>query len=192
MKKVIFILAIAVAFIAGCSDNGAKAQERTVNITVPSGDTYYNYTGSAADTLKPTTQDTIDVIFWFRVDGYVQKVAVKTRFDVISGADTTVSTTVSGKEFYDHATWTDVIAASTSNAVTANNTIQVLTVDPYITEAQYVTGRVTAGDTVNVAHNLTPFDVSYRYYKVRYIIQGNDSVGTGILIDDIEIKLYID
>ena len=53
-----------------------------------------------------------------------------------------------------------------------------------------MTGRVTAGDTVNVAHNFTPFDKSYRYYRVRYIIKGDDSVGTGILIDDIEIKLY--
>jgi hypothetical protein len=49
---------------------------------------------------------------------------------------------------------------------------------------------VTAGDTVNVAHNHTPFDQTYRYYRIRYILQGNDSVGTGIKIDEVEFKLY--
>ena len=188
MKKLFLFL--FVALIAFACDNGAMAQERTVNITVPSGNTYHLYTGTASDVLIPTTTDTIDLIFWFRVDEYVQKVAVKTRFDMRTTADTTVATTVSGKEFADHTTYVDVIASSVSSAVTANNTVQVLVSDPYTVEAQYVTGRVTLGDTVNVAHNNTPFDQTYRYYRVRYILQGNDSVGTGIKIDEVEFKLY--
>ena len=192
MKKLIFVLGLLAFFAIACNPHQASAQERTVNITVAPGNTYYNYTGSAADTLKATTQDTIDVVFFFRIDQYVQKIAVKTRFDVIAGADTTVSVSVFGKEFYDDATYVEVIAAATSSAVTANNTIQVLTSDPYTVEANYVTGRVQAGDTINVSHNLTPFDKSYRYYRVRYIIKGDDSVGTGILIDDIEFKIYTD
>lgn len=192
MRKLIFIFGILAMITFACNPKGAGAQERTVNITVPNGYTYYNYTGSAADTLKPTNQDTIDVIFWFKVERYVQKIAVKTRFDIIAGADTTVAVTLSGKEFADHSTYTDVITSTVSSAVTANNTVQVLVSDPYLIEAQYVTEHVTGGDTVNVAHNITPFDKSYRYYRLRYILQGNDHVGTGILIDDIEIKLYTD
>lgn len=185
MKKLILFLSL-IAFAVACNPSGAKAQERTVNIDVPEGHTYYNYTGSAADTLTATNQDTIDVIFRFRVDEYVLKVAVKTRYDIIVGADTTVALTVAGKEFSDHTTYTDVIASSTSSAVTANNTIQVIVSDPYTVEAAYTFGA----DSVTAAHNHTPFDKSYRYYRLRYIIKGNDAVGTGILIDDIEIKLY--
>lgn len=185
MKKLIFLFALVALFL------GATAQERTVNLnTAKPGDTYVSYTGTASDVLIPTTCDTIDVIFWMRYDGYVKKVAVKTRFDMRTTADTTVSVSVFGKEFYDDGTYVEVIAAATSSAVTANNTIQVLTSDPYTVEAQYVTGRITAGDTVNVAHNHTPFDKSYRYYRVRYILSGNDSVGTGVKIDEIELKLY--
>lgn len=186
MKKIFLFLGFVLFAI------GLMAQERTVNVTVPSGNTYYKYSGTAADTLKATTQDTIDVVFWFRVDEYIEKVAVKARFDVISGADTTVALTVSGKEFSDHTTYTDVIASTTSSAVTANNTVLVVTSDPYTVEAQYVTGRVTAGDTINVAHSHTPFDKSYRYYRCRFILQGDDSVGTGIKLDEVEIKLYTD
>ena len=175
-----------VALIAFACDNGAMAQERTVNITVPSGNTYHVYTGTASDVLIPTTCDTIDLIFWFRVDEYVQKVAVKTRFDMRTTADTTVATTVSGKEFADHATYVDVIASSVSSAVTANNTVQVLVSDPYTVEAAYTFGA----DSITAAHNHTPFDQTYRYYRIRYILQGNDSVGTGIKIDEVEFKLY--
>lgn len=169
----------------------AMAQERTVNLTLTTGNYYYKYTGVAADTLKPTNQDTIDVVFYYTSPQYVKKVSVKTRFDIIAGADTTVSTSVYGKEFSDDATYVSVIGASTSSAVTANNTVQILTCDPYLTEAQYITGRITGGDTVNVAHAITPFDFSYRYFRVRYILQGNDAVGTGIKIDEIEFRIYI-
>lgn len=189
MKKLFLFL--AVALIAFVCDNGAMAQERTVNINVPPGYTYYNYTGSAADTLTATNQDTIDVIFWFRIDEYVEKVAVKTRYDLIVGADTTVALTVAGKEFSDHTTYVDVVASALSSAVSTNNIIQVSVSDPYIVEASYMTD-VGANDSTNVQHNHTPFDKTYRYYRLRYILQGDDAVGTGVLIDDIEIKLYTD
>ena len=193
MKKLfLFFGLLALVAMIACTPKGANAQERTVNITVPLGYTYYKYTGVAADTLKPTNQDTIDFVFAVQLHEYIEKVALKTRFDIIVGADTTVATTVAGKEFSDHTTYTDVIASTVSSAVTANNTVQVLVSDPYTVEAQYVTGRITGGDTVDVAHNHTPFDKSYRYYRVRYILQGNDAVGTGVKIDEIELKLYTD
>jgi len=184
MKKLFVLFALFALIIS------ASAQERTVNITVPAGDTYYKYTGTTSDVLIPTTTDTIDLVFWFRVDDYIEKVAVKSRFDMRTTADTTVAITVMGKEFSDDATYVDVIASSLSGAVTANNTVAIDVSDPYDVESQYVTGRVTGGDTVNVAHNITPFDKSYRYYKVRYILQGNDATGTGVNIDEVEIKLY--
>jgi len=188
MKKIILFLSlITLAFACG---NPSKAQERTISKTMPTGTYYYKYTGVAADTLKATNQDTIDFVITYQSPEYIQKIAVKTRFDIIAGADTTVSTSVYGKEFSDDATYVSVIGATTSSAVTANNTVQILTCDPYTLEAGYVTGRVAAGDTTNVAHNHTPFDFSYRVFRIRYILQGNDSVGTGIKIDEIEFKVY--
>lgn len=189
MKKLILFLAL-VAIAIACTPSGATAQERTVNVTVPPGNTYHVYTGTTSDVLIPTTTDTIDVIFWFRVDEYVTKVAVKARYDMRVLADTTVALTVAGKEFYDHTTYTDVIASTVSSAVTSNNVIQVVTLDPYTVEAGYVTGRIALGDTTNVQHNHTPFDISYRYYRCRFILQGNDATGTGVKLDELEIKLY--
>jgi len=155
MKKLFVLFALFALIIS------ASAQEITRNITVPEGNTYHKYTGTSTDVLIPTTADTIDLIFWFRVDEYIEKVAVKTRYDMRTTADTTVALTVAGKEFYDHATYVDVIGSAVSSAVTTNNVIQVLTSDPYIVEAAYFTD-VGANDSTNTAHNHTPFDQSYR------------------------------
>jgi len=186
MKKLILFLTLVVIAFA-CNPQETSAQERTISKTLPTGVYYYKYTGVAADTLKATNQDTIDVVFYYMSPQYVTKIAVKTRFDIIVGADTTVSTSVFGKEFSDDATYVSVIGASTSSAVTANNTVQVLVSDPYITEAAYTFGA----DSITAAHTHTPFDFTYRYYRVRYILQGNDAVGTGIKIDEIEFRIYI-
>lgn len=176
-------------------------------------ETYHYYGGSSADTLIATNQDTLDIVVKYMGGGYIRKVAVKSRFDVIAGADTTVSVSVFGKEFEDDATWVEVIAATNTSAVTANNTVQILTSDWTETVAQYTstiaahnmvadttgfqnypadTIAVAAQTITNAAQTLTPLDKSYRYFRVRYIINGDDSVGTGILLDDFEFKVYTD
>jgi hypothetical protein len=184
MKKLIFVLALMFAFAI------SEAQERTVTRTLPSGTYYDKYTGGASDVLIPTTRDTIDYIFVYQSSDYVTKIAVKVRFDMRTTADTTVLTSLFGKEFSDDGTYVEIVASSASSAVTANNVVDILVSDPYVLEAQYITGRVTGGDTVNVAHNHTPFDKSYRYYRLRLILAGNDSVGTGVNVDEIEFKIY--
>lgn len=186
MKKIFFLLAIVLLAVQG------MAQERTVNLTIPNEGTYINYTGAVADTLIATNQDTIDVVVRYNGPGYVRKIAVKSRFDVIAGADTTVSVSVFGKEFSDDATYVEIIAAANSSAVTANNVVQILTSDwAEVTGA--TANTVNADSTITVAaQTATPLDKSYRYFRVRYIINGNDSVGTGILLDDFEFKVYTD
>lgn len=190
MKKLLFILGMFISLLA-------FSQERTIsNKVLNSGETYLKYTGVAADTLKATNQDTIDLIITNYNAGYVEKIAVKSRFDIIVGADTTVAVSVFGKEFDDDATWVEVIASTLTSAVTANNVVQVLSNDPYTTNAGYVgiikqhNSQLTT-DTLTVpAHVYTPFDKSYRYYRIRYIIKGNDSIGTGIKLDEVEFKIY--
>lgn len=173
-----------------------NAQERTVNLELKVGETYKKYTGTTSDILIPTTTDTIDVVIAYQSTGYVKKIAVKTRFDKRTTADTTVSVSVFGKEFSDDDTYVQVIAAATSSAVTTDNVIQVLVSDPYETNAGYV-GIIRQHnsqlntDTLTVpSHVITEFDKSYRYYRIRYILSGDDSVGTGIKIDEIEFKIY--
>lgn len=182
MKKVFLFFALLLSV-------SLFAQERTVTITADPGNTYLKYTGTSSDVLIPTTRDTIDFWFYFRVDQYVEKIAVKLRYDMRTTADTTVSTSVFGKEFYDDGTPVSIIAATVSSAVTANNVVQVLAQDPYIVEAAYMTD-VGANDSTNTAHNHTPFDFCYRYYRVRCILVGNDATGTGVNVDEIEFKLY--
>jgi hypothetical protein len=184
MKKIILILSLIV--VAFACNEPLKAQERTVTTYMTNGQYYAKYTGSSADTLKATNQDTIDYVFVYQSPEYVTKLAVKIRFDVIAGADTTVSTSLFGKEFSDDATYVEIVAASASSAVTANNTVDILVSDPYVSEAAYTFGA----DSVTAAHSHTPFDFSYRYYRVRLILSGDDSVGTGIKVDEIEFKVY--
>ena len=187
MKRAILILIMAVFAI------GLQAQERTVERLIKG--TYKNYTGAAADTLTLTNQDTIDVVFEYNGPGYVYKLSVKSRFDVIAGADTTVAVSVFGKEFEDDETYVQIIASTLTSAIAANNTVQVLSSDYTETTAAFDVPYTnpTAGtvDTLEYPiQTVTPLDKSYRFYRVRYIIQGDDSVGTGIKLDDVEFKLY--
>jgi hypothetical protein len=189
MKKLFLFLAILVSFSA------AFAQERTVTTVIPVGNTYYKYAGTSSDVLIPTTCDTIDMVFAYQGSGYVKKVAVKSRFDMRTTADTTVKVSVFGKEFSDDDTYVEIIPVATSSAVTANNVIQVLTSDYTETIGTFTAilrqQTTTNADTITYpAQTITPLDKSYRYYRVRYILSGNDSVGTGVKLDEIEIKFY--
>jgi hypothetical protein len=221
MKKILIISILAFGLIGL-----VQSQDRTVTKAMQSGYTYYKYSGAAADTLT-ANQDTIDFVLTYAASGWVKKLAVKTRFDVIDGADTTVSTSVFGKEFDDDDTYVQVIGASLSSDVSANNTVQILTSD-YTetfgaynsTEAAYnsvapaylivldsILTSAGTNDTLfvdavtvanashilaNAAQTVTPFDRSYRVYRIRYIISGDDHVGEGIKIDEIEVKFYTD
>lgn len=197
-KNRLLILTLAItAILFSCRDS--KAQERTISKTMRENATYYKYSGTAADTLTPTNQDTIDFVLQFRNDNYVKKIAVKSRFDMITTADTTVAISVDGKEFEDHTTYTSVIASSLSDAVTANNTVAVDVNDPYNVVAAHTLLTDTTGlsgypaDSIAVpSYNVTPFDKSYRFYRFRYILSGNDATGTGVKIDEIEVKFYTD
>jgi hypothetical protein len=138
--------------------------------------TYY---ASVSDTLKPTNQDTMDLIFQYRGNDYVKKISLRSRFDKITGADTTVKVSVDGKEFLDDAgSWTAIVTSSTSSAVTTNDVIQVLNSD----WSETTTGAVLA-PTV---------DKTYQWYRVRYIIAGNDIVGTGVKLDEVQLVLYVE
>lgn len=207
MKKLFIILFLGLISLTVFS------QERTVTKLLGKGDTYYKYTGVTLDALVPTTRDTIDIIFQVRVDERIEKIEVKSRFDMLTTADTTVKVSVFGRNFTDD-TYTSMIASTTSDAVTTDNVIQVLTggyTESHVTaaynltEAAYnmtsdtATFKYYPADTIAVASHIiaaaeatttvTPVDYSFRFIRVRYIISGNDITGTGIQIDEVELIL---
>jgi hypothetical protein len=168
------------------------AQDKTISVSLDANvSTYKQYTGLTADTIT-INQDTIDVWFKYQSQGFVKKLAVKTKLDLVSGLDT-VSVSVFGKEFYEDATPIEIIAASTVN-VAASNQINVFTSDYTETIASYVASvnqaNIADADTITfAAQTITPFDKTYRFYRVRFIHSG---LGNGTKIDDIELKLYIE
>lgn len=207
MKKLIIIMIFAFLGLANF------AQERTVTKQMSRNTTYYRYSGTAADTLVSTNQDTIDFVIEYRNAGYVKKVAVKSKFDLVALADTTVAISVFGREFSDDATWVQIIASAVSDDVNADNTVAISTSDWTVPVASYtstVAAHTLASDTTgfstypadsifvpsyvitNAAQTATPLDKSYRQYRIRYIIQGSSALGSGVKIDEIEFKVYED
>lgn len=189
------------------------AQERTVTKQMSKNTTYYEYTGTSADTLVSTNQDTIDFVLEYRNSSHVKKIAIKSKYDLIGLADTTVAVSVFGREFEDDATWVQIIASAVGSDVNADNTVQVLTSDYTETYGSYlstVAAHKLASDTTgykyypadtisvpsyaitNAAQTITPLDKSYRQYRIRYIIQGESALGSGVKIDEIEFKVYTD
>lgn len=221
MKRLIILL------VLGLFAFSVTAQERTVTKDVPKGNTYYKYVGTSSDVLLPTTRDTIDLVFQLELTEKISKIAVKSRFDVVAGADTTVAISVDGKLFSDDS-YTNVIASALSTEVSADNVVK--TVSTTYTESHSVTAFNVVKDALTITNaafdvpftnpsagtadtlefpsqtltvdadtlefptqtvTVTPADYSYRYIRVRYILQGNDSVGTGIKIDEVELKVYL-
>jgi hypothetical protein len=204
MKKFIFIAIAMIAFTIT-----SFAQDREVSKSLGNGISYYKYTGVAADTLT-SNQDTIDLTFSVALNGNISRIAVKTRFDLRAGADTTVSIGVYGKDFTDDGLNT-VVAPVVTSAIAANNTVVITESAKTSTIASYTSTTAafkilsdTTGllnypqDTLNVpiitltnaAQTVTDNNLTWRKYTIRYIIKGDDSVGTGIKLDEVEIKLW--
>lgn len=188
MKNILFIL------FFGCLSITAFAQDKTISKTMPSGDTYYYFNGADADTLTGN-QDTLDIVITYRGDGYVKKIATKTRWDLLGTADTTYTESIFGKEFADDETYVQIVAATLQSAVATDNTVSILTSDytETIAAATDIISQITAAntDTVTVAaRTITPLDKSYRNYRIRYIYNGPDYTGSGIKLDQFEIKFY--
>lgn len=164
MKKIVLFLSLLLTLPLM-----TFAQERTVTVTPMSpGVTYSVYNGTAADTIVYINQDTIDVVFTYRGPA-VSKLAVESLFSPISGADTTVSVSVYGREFEGAGAYTEIIAPTVSSAVTANSIASVLS--------------ATAANAVNG-------DESFRQFRIRYIIQGQSAAGSGITLDAVKLKIY--
>lgn len=170
MKKYLILLGlIFVAFIS-------YSQERTVIKALGLNETRWNYTGTAADTLKETNQDTIDFSLTYKSPVAIEKIDVFFQADTLAGNDSVYVSLLGKKELTGTAT---TLIASTGVLFNASNEINELTLY-----------QTVSSDTVGSAIIATPVDLSYQYYILRMIQDGNDDYDGGAKIDYVRFKLY--
>lgn len=195
MKK---LIALSI-FIFTCVIS--NAQERTVQLNngqaldITTIKTIaYNW-ASSSDNLVPTTRDTID--FELIISNYYSgpiNVTANVTFNPILLADTTVSVGLLCKEMNSQS-YSTLVAGSLSSAVTT-------TVQKSITTLGVVNETIV-NDTTKIMNHASPSLKSlyyssviknpllyYRYLKVRCILQGNDSLGTGVKISRVELNFH--
>jgi len=185
MKNILSILFL-IAFTL-CS----FAQERVLDVT--SGTTTRTdlldlnvtktvaYNGGTSDYLIPVTRDTID--YYVAVAPHYKLGPINYNVVVtlapISGADTTVAVSILGKKTTGE-TYGTLKASALTSAVTSELIYSATSI-----------GNINAVDTVGLK-NYTSFKANpllyFKYIKVRLIIKGNDSVGTGIKVKRIEFQ----
>lgn len=170
MKKYLILLGlIFVAFIS-------YSQERTVSKLLANGETRWDYKGTAADTLKKTNQDTIDFRMEYRSPTAIEKIDIFFQADTIDGNDSIYVSLLGKKELTGAAT---TLIASTGVLLNASNEITELTLY-----------QTVSSDTVGSAIIATPVDLSYKYYILRMIQDGNTDYDGGADIDYVRMKLY--
>lgn len=217
MKKILFIL-LALTSVIGLKAQERSVtlnQGRALDLNVSKE---YAYNGYTSDRLIPTTRDTIDYIILVKNQGSdpLHFYAVAT-LDTIAGADTIVSMQVDYKMF-SNQDYSSLIAAAYTSAITAETLVVKtslgVTSETTSTVAQYVTTGTafdiitdttglagypadslsvpattftTAAQTVTTTPNVALY---YRYLRFRFILDENDSVGTGVKIKRLELKFY--
>jgi len=170
MKKlIIFIGLVLFAFVA-------MAQERTVSITLANGQTRWDYTGTARDTLKEKNQDTIDFRMAYKSPEAIEKIDIFFQADTLAGNDSIYVSLLGKKELTGAAT---TLIASTGVLLNASNEINELTLY-----------QTVSSDTVGSAIIATPVDISYQYYILRMIQDDNNDYDGGAKIDYVRMKLY--
>lgn len=161
------------------------AQERTVTLTIPKANTYIKYTGTAADTLNPTEQDTIDVNIYVNKD-YPVQYYLNTRWDLVTAATSSVTVNVLGKVFANESY--SAISTSASNAVSSSNTDIAVTStsNPSWAYSATTLGGATYTETTTGTYTQTFTGTYYRYLKVRYIVTGP----ANLKLDNLELKIW--
>jgi hypothetical protein len=179
----------------------AIAQERTVENSlsrnVLTGNySYYNYTGTSNDILIPTTRDTIDIVFELKKVNPVN-FSVISKFDPVAGVDTIVYINVLGRNS-ENESWTSILSDSSAvisadgivKTVSSHSSyVEQITIDTLLTSTALASTKDSLAFYVS---NVTTSAVRYRFLNVRYILPGDDSVGTGVELKQTELKLFLE
>lgn len=195
MKK--FVTFILVAFVA----LAINAQERTVTMLtfdrglLDKNYSYYDYIGDATyDILIPTTRDTIDIPFdTKKANGFDYNVIVS--LSARAGVDTVVYIKVLGRnslnEDYTEIQFDSSAVVTVAGVVKTLNSVKTATIASAVDIIKQQT--TTNTDTITTAVRTITFNAKkeYRYITVRLILPYNDSVGTGVKVDEVELKLWL-
>lgn len=172
MKKLLSLLLLVLFAVV------AMAQERTVSITLKDGNTRWDYTGVAKDTLTETNQDTIDFVMEYRSAKAIEKIDLFFQADSLAGDDSIYVSLLGLKDLSGAAT---TLISSTGALIDGLDIVKELSL--YQTFATDTTSE-------GIIKTLIPTDLSYRYYKLRMIQAANNSFDGGAEIDYVRMKLY--
>lgn len=177
MKKLIILMVFA--FVAMASTT-VDAQIRTIksdkvlapDANLPNSITW-RYTGQEVDSLTVLQDTLLYNITLNKAQPY--NYYIKVGLDTIAGVDTTVVINIKGRMFDDEA-WT-LIETVTTAVISA----EINTVIESMTDADY--GLEFGADSVYV---ITPsIKPCWRQIQTELIIKGDDSVGDGVALKDI-------
>lgn len=142
--------------------------------------------------MRSTADTTVEVSVFgkeFSDDGTYVSIIASTASSVVTSNNVVQVLTSDYTEVT--ASHTEVTTQSSPTIAAYNAVLSqavIANVDTIAVPQQTIT-LVAQTNTVAAQTN-TPPDKSYRYYRVRFILSGNDSVGTGVKLDELEFKLY--
>jgi len=152
--------------------------------------TYYKYTGTAADTINGGTIDTLRFPFRTSLDAPIRMRAEVTLTARV-GADTTYVINVYGRQESTQA-WTKITDLTTTSSAVA--TVQYPVVNN-VSEVVIAIGDSTVNSTTPNAclkYTYTPSNQNLYWidYMVEVIASGNDAVGTGVKVTGFKVKMW--
>lgn len=204
MKKLILVLFLLVGYLLNGQERTVLLKSTPVDLTTTK---VVAYNGNTSDRLIPTTRDTID--YYLIISNYPKDPIhpyVNITLDTIAGVDTTVNVILMYKKFASESYSTltsglsSVINGEVQKAVTSLGVISEFT-ETYTYAAHTLLTDTTGlagypADSISVpsytasVSSVVNSALYFTYFKVRLIISGNDSVGTGIKVKRVEIAFF--
>ena len=163
MKKYLSIIGLVLFAVV------AMAQERTVKATLKSDATYVSFPVTAADTLKEINQDTIDYWLTNMNREAIEKIVFTMSVDTLAGADSIYYSLYGYNN--DDNTGTAIISAT---GLLVNKSNQIVDISKW-----YWTNATTY------------VDLSYRFYRLRFIQDDANTHDGGAKFDYLIAKVYL-
>lgn len=194
MKKFLSLILLIVVAMIGIAQERSVPTSGYMTFDRNESGRYFSkweYTGTSSDHLIPTTRDTIDFNYDTKRSAPYSFDLINV-FDTIARADTTVVIQVLGRNsVYEDwglitTTTTAVVGAQLVSSINYGKTGTIAAYNiPFANPAE------ATADTLKVpAQTITFNNVTDQFIKVRLIISGDDSVGTGIKVVKQELKLW--
>lgn len=194
MKRIFFIFSLIMVALISYGQEISRPSSSSYNVfsrnSLFGNYSYWNYEGVSTDLLVPTTSDTIDIRYQVKKHKPFT-VKLISKFNPIAGADTIVYINVLGRNS-ENESWTSIIADSSavvsedgivksvSSATSPTYAATIAAHDIPFTNPAAGTADTLEVPLQTISLTETSTLLEYRYILVRYILAGDDSVGTGV------------